>query len=154
PGSPAPAGNAGGVVDVLEARPGRVRRVHRRPEGGRGATLHAPLAARSGRGSLPALRHADDRQSRHPAVLTSRGPDTASERRFVPGRKACCLGATRSPPRALTAVHESEKPIASAARNHAFARASLEPAAPKAMPVILTAGPASISKRLLFLEDF
>src|SRR5438034_1254559 len=45
PGSPAPAGNAGGVVDVLEARPGRVRRVHRRPEGGRGAALHAPLAA-------------------------------------------------------------------------------------------------------------
>src|SRR5262249_24676014 len=36
PGSPAPAGNAGGAVDVLEARLGRVRRVHRRPEGGRG----------------------------------------------------------------------------------------------------------------------
>jgi threonine dehydrogenase-like Zn-dependent dehydrogenase len=77
-GSLAPAGNAGGVVDVLEARPGRVRRVHRRPEGGRGAALHAPLAARAGRGSLPALRHADDRQGRHPAVLTSGGPDTAS----------------------------------------------------------------------------
>src|SRR5262249_5709497 len=71
PSSPAPAGNAGGVVDVLEARPGRVRRIHRRPGGGRGAALHAPLAARAGRGSLPALRHADDRQGRHPAVLTS-----------------------------------------------------------------------------------
>src|SRR5262245_50462908 len=70
-GSPAPAGHAGGVVDVLEARPGRVRRVHRRAEGGRGAALHAPLAARAGRGSLPALRHADDRQGRHPAVVTS-----------------------------------------------------------------------------------
>jgi threonine dehydrogenase-like Zn-dependent dehydrogenase len=40
--------------------------------------LHAPLAARAGRGSLPALRHADDRQGRHPAVVTSGGPDTAS----------------------------------------------------------------------------
>jgi NADPH:quinone reductase-like Zn-dependent oxidoreductase len=70
-GSPTPAGNAGGVVDVLEARPGRVRRVHRRPKGGRGAALHAPLAARAGRGSLQALRHADDRQGRHPAVLTA-----------------------------------------------------------------------------------
>src|SRR5262249_3164863 len=71
PGSPAPAGNAGGVVDVLEARPGRGRRVHRRAQGGRGAALHAPLAARAGRGSLPALRHADDRQGRHPSVVTS-----------------------------------------------------------------------------------
>src|SRR5262249_41433391 len=77
PGSPAPAGNAGGAVDVLEARPGRVRRVHRGPASGRGAALHAPLAARAGRGSLQALRHADDRQGRHPAVLTSGGPDTA-----------------------------------------------------------------------------
>src|SRR5262249_52951642 len=76
-GSPAPAGHAGGVVDVLEARPGRVRRVHRRAEGGRGAALHAPLVAGAGRGSLPALRHADDRQGRHPAVLTSGGPGTA-----------------------------------------------------------------------------
>ena len=69
--SPAPAGHAGGVVDVLEARLGRVRRVHRRAEGGRGAALHAPLAARAGRGSLPVLRHADDRQGRHPAVVMS-----------------------------------------------------------------------------------
>jgi len=71
PGSPALPGHAGGVVDVLEARPGRVRRVHRRAQRGRGAAVHAPLAARAGRGSLPALRHADDRQGRHPAVLTS-----------------------------------------------------------------------------------
>src|SRR5262249_19088519 len=76
-GSPAPAGNAGGVVDVLEARPGRGCRVHRRPEGGCGAGLHAPLAARAGRGSLSALRYADDRQGRDPAVLTSGGPNTA-----------------------------------------------------------------------------
>src|SRR5262249_17892653 len=66
----APA-NPGGVVTGGEARPGRVRRVRRRAEGGRGAALHAPLAARAGRGSLPALRHADDRQGCHPAVLTS-----------------------------------------------------------------------------------
>src|SRR5215469_18949490 len=42
-----------------------------------------PVLAQSGRrgagsrGSLQALRHADDRQGRHPAVLTSGGPDTA-----------------------------------------------------------------------------
>src|SRR6267143_5767373 len=50
-----------------------MRRVRRRPECGRGEALHAPLEARAGRRSLQALRHADDRQGRHPAVLTIAG---------------------------------------------------------------------------------
>jgi D-arabinose 1-dehydrogenase-like Zn-dependent alcohol dehydrogenase len=48
-GSPAPAGDAGRLLDVLQAGPGRVRRVHRRPERRRGEALHPPVGARAGR---------------------------------------------------------------------------------------------------------
>jgi hypothetical protein len=40
---------------------------------GRGATLHAPLEARTGGGGLPALRYSDHGQGRYPAVLTLTG---------------------------------------------------------------------------------
>src|SRR5262245_36779689 len=73
PGSPAPAGDSGRLLDLLEAGAGRVRRVRRGPPRGRGAALHAPLEARAGGGGLPALRYSDHGQGRYPAVLTLTG---------------------------------------------------------------------------------
>src|SRR5262250_3311749 len=70
PRSPAPAGDAGRLLDVLEAGPGRVRRVRRGPRRGCGEALYAPLEARAGGGGLQALRYADHGQGRHPAFVT------------------------------------------------------------------------------------
>ncbi len=64
------AGDARRLLDVLEAGPGRMRRVRRGPAGGRREALHAPLEARAGGGGLPALRHPDDGQGGHPAGLS------------------------------------------------------------------------------------
>jgi NADPH:quinone reductase-like Zn-dependent oxidoreductase len=64
-----PAGDAGRLLDVLEAR-ARPNAPSSSPTGGgRGEALHASLEARAGGGGLQALRHADDGQGRHPAVL-------------------------------------------------------------------------------------
>ena len=49
---------------------GRLRRVRRGPQRGRREALHAPLAARSGRGGLPGVRHADERQGRDRSVVS------------------------------------------------------------------------------------
>ena len=62
-----------GLVDLLQAGPGRVRRVRRRPQDRRRQAVHPPLAARPGRGGLPPVRHPDHRQGRDPAVVSRRG---------------------------------------------------------------------------------
>ncbi len=54
----------------------------------RGEALHAPLEARAGGGSLQALRHADDGQGRHPAVLRKAAVLTPLRRGPAPAQRA------------------------------------------------------------------
>ena len=61
-----------GLVDLLAAGPGGLRRVRRRPQDRRREAVHRPLAARPGRGGLPPVRHPDHRQGRDPAVVKHR----------------------------------------------------------------------------------